>query len=72
MKEDDRATDLSTSIFADEWHKHFSDLNQIKHYFLDKEKQFQSYLNKILNIKTFFWNRMLELLIRNFFQQFEI
>ena len=53
FKEDSKATDPSTAISADEWHKHFSDLYQIKSKFLDKEKQFQSYLNTTLDFKTF-------------------
>ena len=53
LKEDSKATDTSTAISVDEWHKHFSDLYQIKSKFLDKEKQFQSYLNTTLDFKTF-------------------
>ena len=36
LKEDSKATYPSTSISLDELHKHFSDLYQIKHNFLNK------------------------------------
>ena len=53
LKDDSNATDPSNSISAEEWVQHFSDLFEIKPNFSNKQEQFQSYLDFMLDLKTF-------------------